>query len=167
MYVKLASVVKGDPKSHFLIATTPFPGLLYFTHTLSCWVLRHQVPFFESSVRLDLGLKPGPRAIGEHSNHYANVRTKMYFLLKWVNISHLGWWVPKLRNWKKNLLLISSKSSKSQPEKITMAEYFCCGNTKTLFIMLKKLIKISILILGSWGPYKGERLTTNLKSGWS
>ena len=70
--VKLATIVEGNPKAPFSIATTPmcrggrysFPGLLYFTldsvpYNAECLARRHQVPFFESLVWLDLGLNPG------------------------------------------------------------------------------------------------------------
>ncbi len=54
-FVQLATIVEGDPKAPFSIATTPrcredatpSPGLTHFTLDDS---RRHQVPFFESLV---------------------------------------------------------------------------------------------------------------------
>ena len=68
----MATIVEGNPKAPFSIATTPrcrgghysFPGLLYFTLDpylimLSVKQGGIQIPFFESLVWLDLGLNPG------------------------------------------------------------------------------------------------------------
>ena len=70
--VKLATIVEGNPKAPFSIATTPmcrggrysFPGLLYFT--LDPYLIMLSVKqggikyhFLESLVWLDLGLNPG------------------------------------------------------------------------------------------------------------
>ena len=70
--VKLATLVEGDPKAPFLIATTPrcrrralFHSLdcstLPLILTLKCWVLSKAASstIFESLVWLDLGLNPG------------------------------------------------------------------------------------------------------------
>ena len=69
--VKLATKVEGDPKAPFSIATTPrcrgallLPWIapLYpwsAPYNAECYARRHQVPFFESLVWLDLGLNPG------------------------------------------------------------------------------------------------------------
>ena len=69
--VKLATVVEGDPKAPFSLATirgvredtTPFPGLLYFT--LDTYLIMLNVKqggikhhFFESLVWFNLGLNP-------------------------------------------------------------------------------------------------------------
>ena len=70
--VKLATLVEGDPKTPFSIATTlrckgrrysiawiaPL-YLWYAPYNAECKTRWHQVPFFESLVWLDLGLKPG------------------------------------------------------------------------------------------------------------
>ena len=70
--VKSATVIEGDPKAPFLIATKPMyrggrnsiPWIapLYpwsVPYNAECLARRHQVPFFESLVWLDLGLNPG------------------------------------------------------------------------------------------------------------
>ena len=77
--IKLVTLVEGDPKAPFLIATTPkcrggrssflwiapvYPWSLPYSasiHTLYCWVLskKFQGPFFESLVWHDLGLNSG------------------------------------------------------------------------------------------------------------
>ena len=70
--VKLATLVKGDPKAPFSIATTPscrggrysFPWIAplypwYVTYNAECWARRHLVPFLKSLVWLDLGLNLG------------------------------------------------------------------------------------------------------------
>ena len=70
--VKLATVVKGDPKASFSIASTsrcrgvPDSILLiaslyswYVLYNAEFWAGRHQVPFFESLVWLEQGLNPG------------------------------------------------------------------------------------------------------------
>ena len=69
--VKLATLVEGEPKAPFSIATTPrcWRALLLSLDcstlplqcTLYCWVLarRYQVPFLKPLVRCDLGLNPG------------------------------------------------------------------------------------------------------------
>ena len=75
---KLANIVEGDSKAPFLIATTPscrgghyfFPWIspLYpwsIPYNAECKARRHQVPFFESLVWLDLEIElrsPGPLA---------------------------------------------------------------------------------------------------------
>ena len=75
----MATVVEGDMKAPFSIATTPrcrggnfsFSGLLYFTLilTLQCWVFSKEVP---SNIFLSLWYDPTwewtlvSRAIGEH-----------------------------------------------------------------------------------------------------
>ena len=89
--VKLATIVEGNPKAPFSIATTPrcrggrysFPGLLYFTldpyiimlsvkqggikyHFLSLW---HDSTWDWTQVS---------RAIGEHSNRLANLYINAY-----------------------------------------------------------------------------------------
>ena len=78
------TLVEDDPKAPFSIATTvdvregttPFSGFLHFT--LDPYLILQSVKqggikyhFFESLVWLDLGLNPGSRAIGKHSNHRA------------------------------------------------------------------------------------------------
>ena len=73
-YAKLATVVEGDPKAPFSIVTTPrcrggcysfsmidplYPWSVPYNAE---WIAsRHEVPFFESLVWLDLGLNPGLR----------------------------------------------------------------------------------------------------------
>ena len=70
--VKLATIVEGDLKAPFSIATTcrsrggrysfPWIAPLYpwsLPYNAECLARRHQVPFFESLVWLDLGLNPG------------------------------------------------------------------------------------------------------------
>ena len=67
--VKLATLVEGDPKAPFSIATTPsYRGGRYSIPRIAplnlwsssycdeCLARRHQVPIFESFVSLDLGL---------------------------------------------------------------------------------------------------------------
>ena len=58
------TVVEGNPKAPFSIATTPtttFPGLLHFTldSTLYCWVLSKKVSSTILKVWRDLELNPG------------------------------------------------------------------------------------------------------------
>ena len=68
---KLATLVEGNPKVPFSIATTPrFRGGCYsipwiaplypwfLPYSTECLARQHQVPFFESLVWLDLGLNP-------------------------------------------------------------------------------------------------------------
>ena len=70
--MKLASVVEGNPKAPFSIATTPrcrvrlssflwiaslYPWFL--PYNAECYARRHQVPFFEFLVWLNLRLNPG------------------------------------------------------------------------------------------------------------
>ena len=97
--VKLAIVVEGDPKAPLSIATTPWckEGRYSFSWVapLYLWfvpynAMRHQVPFFESLVWLDLRLNPGL------PGHW---RT-LYALLKWKSpqCSCLRAW---LRHWSK------------------------------------------------------------------
>ena len=70
--VKLATLVKGNPKVPLSITTTPrcrgghcsIPRIapLYpwsSPYSAECLTRRHQVPFFESLKGLDLGLNPG------------------------------------------------------------------------------------------------------------
>ena len=70
--IKVATLVEGDPKAPFSIATTPrcrggynfIPWIapLYLwsiSYSAECEVRRDQVPFFESLVWLDLGLNSG------------------------------------------------------------------------------------------------------------
>ena len=70
--VKLLTLVKGDPKAPFSIATTPkcsggcysIPWIapLYpwsLPYNAECWARQYQVIFFESLIWLDLGLNPG------------------------------------------------------------------------------------------------------------
>ena len=70
-FFKLATVVEGDPKAPFSIATTPTCrggrySILWFAplhpwsspYNVECLARRYQVPFFESLVWLDLGLNP-------------------------------------------------------------------------------------------------------------
>ena len=65
------TIVKGNPKAPFSIATTPrcrggrnsFPWIAPFypwsiPYNAECKARRHQVPFFESLVWLNLGLNP-------------------------------------------------------------------------------------------------------------
>ena len=88
---KLATIVKGDPKVPFSIATTPgcrggryfIPGIapLYpwsSPYSVECLARLHQVPFFESLVWLDLGLNLG------HPDHW---RT-LYSLGQWPGICY-------------------------------------------------------------------------------
>ena len=69
--VKLAIVVKGNPKALFSLATTTrYRGRHYsfswiaplytwsILYNAGCWAKRHQVRFLESLVSLDLGLNP-------------------------------------------------------------------------------------------------------------
>ena len=81
--LKLATVIEGDPKARFSIATTPrYTGLLHFSldpylimvsvkhggikyHFLSLW---YDTTWDWTQVSV---------ASGEHSNHYANVRKKI------------------------------------------------------------------------------------------
>ena len=71
-YVKLLTVVEGDPKAPFSIATTArfrwrrysfsrIPPLYpwYVPYNAECWARRYQVPFFKFLVWRDLVLNPG------------------------------------------------------------------------------------------------------------
>ena len=58
----MATLVKGDPKVSFSIATTLRIAPLYpwsSPYNAECWARQHQVPFLESLVWLDLGLNSG------------------------------------------------------------------------------------------------------------
>ena len=79
--VKLATIVEGDPKAPFLIATTPrcrggrysFPGLLYFTldlYLIMLSVKQGGIKYHFLSLWYDLtwDCTPVSRAIGKHSN---------------------------------------------------------------------------------------------------
>ena len=81
----MATIVEGDPKVPFSIATTPrcrggrysFPWIspLYpwsLPYNAECKARRYQVPFFKIFGMTRPGIEL--RAIGEHSNHFANVR---------------------------------------------------------------------------------------------
>ena len=70
--VKFATVVEGDRKAPFSIATTlrcregrdSFPRIAplypwYVPYIAECWARRYQVPFLKSLVWRDLGLNPG------------------------------------------------------------------------------------------------------------
>ena len=48
----------------------------YVPYNVECLARRYQVPFVESLAWLDLGWTQVSRAIGEHSNHYANVNSR-------------------------------------------------------------------------------------------
>ena len=84
--IKLATVVEGDQKAPFPIATTPrckgvrysFPWTAplypwYVPYIAECYARRYQVPYFESLVKTRPGTEPrssGP--FGEHSTHLDN-----------------------------------------------------------------------------------------------
>ena len=85
--MKLATVVEGDSKAPFSIATTPrsrggatpFPGLLHFTldmYLIMMSVKQGSIKFHFLSLWYDLicDWTQISWAIGKHSNHYANVR---------------------------------------------------------------------------------------------
>ena len=80
--VKLATVVKGNTKAPFSIATTLrcrrgcyfFPWIAplyswYVPYNAECQARRYQVPFFESLVWRDLGLNLVSQATDKHSTH--------------------------------------------------------------------------------------------------
>ena len=84
---KLATIVEGNPKAPFSIATTPrcrggrysFPGLLYFTldpYLIMLSVKQGGIKFRFLSLWYDStwDWTQVSRAIGEHSNRQANVR---------------------------------------------------------------------------------------------
>ena len=93
--LKLVTVVKGDPKAPFSIATPPgcwgrhysFSGLLYFTldpYLIMLSVKQGSIkyPFLSLWYDSTWDWIQVSRAIGEHSNHYANVRLSVCVL--WV-----------------------------------------------------------------------------------
>ena len=84
--VELATVVKGDLKGPFSIATTPrckggrysFPGLFHFTldlYLIMLSVKQGSIEYHFLSLWYDAtrDWTQVSRAIGEHSNHHANV----------------------------------------------------------------------------------------------
>ena len=79
--VKLATIVEGNQKAPFSIATTP--GLLHFTFDpyliiLGAKQVSIKYRFFSLLYDSTRDWTPVSRAIGEQSNHYANV---WYFLI--------------------------------------------------------------------------------------
>ena len=58
---------RRDGRYSFPWITQLYPRSL--PYNAECLLRRHQVPFLECLVWLNLGLKPVSRAIGEHSNH--------------------------------------------------------------------------------------------------
>ena len=93
--VKLTTIVEGDPKAPFSIATTPrcrrgcysFPRLLLFTLDPYFIMLRHQVPFFESLIWLDLDWKP--RSSGPLTNTLTARPMSGILLYTWQKINLL------------------------------------------------------------------------------
>ena len=85
---KLATLIEGDPKAPFSIATTPFPGLLHFTldhYFIMLSVKQGSIKYyFFLSLWYDStwDWTPISQTIGEHSTHYANgCQTLLFSLL--------------------------------------------------------------------------------------
>ena len=82
---KLATIVEGDPKTPFSIATTPRCRRGYYTiswvaslytcsspYSAECLARRHQVPFLSLWYDSTLDWTLVSRILGEHSTNYAN-----------------------------------------------------------------------------------------------
>ena len=94
--IKLVTVVEGDPKAPFSIATTPwckgedatpFPGLLYpflDPYLIMLRVKQEGIKYRFLSLCYDStwGWTQVFRAISEHSNHHDNVRSKYTIAFK-------------------------------------------------------------------------------------
>ena len=71
---KLVTVVEGNPKAPFSIATTPFPGLLHFTldtYLILLSVKQGGIKYYFLSLWYDATWDKTQvsRTIGEHSTH--------------------------------------------------------------------------------------------------
>ena len=104
----MATIVEGDPKAPFSIATTPrcrggrysFPRLLHFTLVLYLIMLSVKqggIKYHFLSLWYDLtwDWTQVSRAIGEHSNHYWVQQP----FRGWGSFSWIHWngWIPQLR----------------------------------------------------------------------
>ena len=100
--VKLATIVEGNPKAPFSIATTPrcrggrysFPGLLYFTldpYLIMLSVKQRGIKYHFLSLWYDStwDWTQVSRAIGEHSNRWSNVLSFFFFLHLFIVVTFL------------------------------------------------------------------------------
>ena len=101
----MATIVEGNPKAPFSIATTPrcrggrysFPGLLYFTldpYLIMLSVEQGGIKYHFLSLWYDStwDWTEVSRAIGEHSNRYANVQlnTNKFHKIVWLQTSQFN-----------------------------------------------------------------------------
>ena len=117
--VKLATLVEGDQKASFSIATTPgcrggcysFPWMAplypwYVPYIAECWAGRHQVPFLKSLVWCNLGLNAG----------LPDQWRTLYLLKQWAaaakNDTWPGFWswVLIFQDWLPNGIFFSSSA---------------------------------------------------------
>ena len=108
----MATVVEGDQKAPFLIATTPrcrggrysFPWIasLYpwsFTYIAECWARRYQVPFLKFWYDATWDWTQVFRTIGKLSTHKANEPVRIVpdiTMMVWVFAMAWETWVPSL-----------------------------------------------------------------------
>ena len=146
VFVKLVTLVEGDPKAPFSIATTPkcwggrysFPWIA----PLYPWYLpykarQHQVPFFEFLVWLNLKLKP---SLPDHW-------WTLYSLGQWPssNVSHAYAW--------NRLYLVAAKSKGWHrrwqfPRGVKLCKYYLV-QVSVLSFKIKHFF-LSKLIINSW-----------------